>query len=61
MLRFHEPWNAANAPPRYSGGNCVPVEKAIPSGAECAWKAIAGPSTWLQSAAWYSGLFFPGR
>src|SRR5205085_7442423 len=23
--RFHEPWNAMNAPPRYFAGNCVPV------------------------------------
>ena len=33
----------------------------IPSGAECAWNAIAGPSAWPQSALAYSGFGLPGR
>ncbi len=42
-LRFHEPWKATSASPRYAGGKAVaPARKVMPNGAECACIVSAG-------------------
>jgi hypothetical protein len=37
MPRFHDPYIAMKASPRYSSGNASAVQNAIAIGAPCAW------------------------